>query len=75
MAGTALAAAGLVLTTLAAVPAAAATPPLAVREFVGSMISLDDPRHARLRRIVSRAFTPRMIKKFADDVAAGRTDR
>jgi methyl-branched lipid omega-hydroxylase len=30
---------------------------------------MDDPRHARLRRIVSRAFTPRMIKKFEDDVA------
>lgn len=34
------------------------------------MISLDDPRHAHLRRIVSRAFTPRMIQKFADEVAA-----
>ena len=32
------------------------------------MISMDDPRHARLRRIVSRAFTPKMIKKFEDDV-------
>jgi methyl-branched lipid omega-hydroxylase len=30
---------------------------------------MDDPRHARLRRIVSRAFTPRMIQRFADDVA------
>ncbi|RJL34678.1 cytochrome P450 [Bailinhaonella thermotolerans] len=43
-------------------------------EYFGSMINMDDPRHARLRRIVSRAFTPRMIKKFEDDVevAAGR---
>jgi methyl-branched lipid omega-hydroxylase len=32
------------------------------------MINMDDPRHARLRRIVSRAFTPKMIKKFEDDV-------
>jgi cytochrome P450 len=34
---------------------------------------MDDPRHARLRRIVSRAFTPKMIKKFEEDVqrAAG----
>jgi cytochrome P450 len=32
------------------------------------MINMDDPRHARLRRIVSRAFTPRMIAKFEDDV-------
>ena len=37
-------------------------------EYFGSMISMDDPRHARLRRIVSRAFTPRMIKKFEEDV-------
>ncbi len=32
------------------------------------MINMDDPRHARLRRIVSRAFTPKMIKRFEDDV-------
>ncbi len=38
-------------------------------EYFGSMISMDDPRHARLRRIVSRAFTPKMIKQFEDDVA------
>src|SRR4051794_7791626 len=44
-------------------------PPSVLRDYVGSMISLDDPRHARLRRIVSRAFTPRMIKKFEDDVS------
>jgi methyl-branched lipid omega-hydroxylase len=37
-------------------------------EYFGSMIGMDDPRHARLRRIVSRAFTPRMIQKFEDDV-------
>ena len=44
-------------------------PPPAARELTGSMISLDDPRHARLRRIVSRAFTRRMIRKAEDDVA------
>ncbi len=37
-------------------------------EFFGSMINLDDPRHARLRRIVSAAFTPRMIKQIGDEV-------
>jgi cytochrome P450 len=37
-------------------------------ENFGSMINMDDPRHARLRRIVSRAFTPKMIKKFEEDV-------
>jgi methyl-branched lipid omega-hydroxylase len=46
-------------------------------EYFGSMINMDDPRHARLRRIVSRTFTPKMIKKFEDDVdrvAAGIVD-
>src|SRR5689334_15691840 len=28
--------------------------------FGDSMVNLDDPRHADLRRIVSRAFTPRL---------------
>ena len=32
-------------------------------EFFGSMIVMDDPRHARLRRIVSRGFTPGMLRK------------
>jgi methyl-branched lipid omega-hydroxylase len=35
--------------------------PPAFNEFFGSMISMDDPRHARLRRIVARGFTPRVI--------------
>ena len=43
--------------------------PVEFNEYFGSMINMDDPRHARLRRIVSRAFTPRMIQRFADDVA------
>jgi len=42
--------------------------PAEFNEYFGSMINMDDPRHARLRRIVSRAFTPNMIKKFEDDV-------
>jgi cytochrome P450 len=42
--------------------------PAEFNEYFGSMISMDDPRHARLRRIVSRAFTPKMIKKFEEDV-------
>jgi len=28
---------------------------------------MDDPRHARLRRIVSRAFSPRMVARFQDN--------
>jgi methyl-branched lipid omega-hydroxylase len=42
--------------------------PTEFNEYFGSMISMDDPRHARLRRIVSRSFTPKMIKKFEEDV-------
>ncbi|MBC8364332.1 MAG: cytochrome P450 [Actinobacteria bacterium] len=38
------------------------------REFFGSMISLDDPRHARLRRIVSAGFTPRMVQRLEAEV-------
>ena len=42
--------------------------PVEFNEYFGSMINMDDPRHARLRRIVSRAFSPRLITKFTDDV-------
>jgi len=37
-------------------------------EFFSSMIAMDDPRHARLRRIVSAGFTPRMLKRLEDSV-------
>jgi cytochrome P450 len=42
--------------------------PAEFNEYFGSMINMDDPRHSRLRRIVSRSFTPKMIKNFEDDV-------
>ncbi len=42
--------------------------PQQFQEFFGSMISMDDPRHARLRRIVSRGFTPRLIRQAEEDV-------
>jgi cytochrome P450 len=45
--------------------------PAEFTEYFGSMINMDDPRHARLRRIVSRAFTPKMIGRFEADVRAG----
>jgi cytochrome P450 len=41
--------------------------------YFGSMINMDDPRHARLRRIVSRAFTPRILAKMEEDVAKAAT--
>lgn len=37
-------------------------------EFLGSMINLDDPRHQRLRGIVNRAFTPKVLKAIEDSV-------
>ena len=42
--------------------------PAELIEFYGSMISMDDPRHAKIRRIVSKAFTPRMLEKLMDSV-------
>jgi cytochrome P450 len=37
-------------------------------EYFGSMIAMDDPRHARLRKLVSAGFTPRMLKRLEDSV-------
>jgi len=42
--------------------------PAELNEFYGSVISMDDPRHAKIRRIVARAFTPRMLEKVMDSV-------
>ncbi|MBO2453940.1 cytochrome P450 [Actinomadura barringtoniae] len=42
--------------------------PRYMARYFGSMINMDDPRHARLRRIVSRAFTPRVLTKLEEDL-------
>ena len=42
--------------------------PDGVAEFMGSMINMDSPRHTRVRMIVNRAFTPRMVARIDDDV-------
>ncbi|KAA1252232.1 cytochrome P450 [Mycobacterium simiae] len=42
------------------------TPELA--EYFGSMIVLDDPRHQRLRSIVGRAFTPKVVSRIEASV-------
>ena len=42
--------------------------PPEVAEFAGSMISLDDPRHLRLRTIVNRAFTPKVVARIESSV-------
>jgi cytochrome P450 len=39
-----------------------------VAEFYGSMIALDDPRHFRLRSIVQKAFTPKVVAKVEEYV-------
>jgi cytochrome P450 len=42
--------------------------PAEALEFFGSFIAMDDPRHARQRGIVSRAFTPRRLQGVIDSV-------
>ncbi|BBZ43502.1 cytochrome P450 [Mycobacterium parmense] len=39
-----------------------------ISEYFGSMIVLDDPRHQRLRSIVSRAFTPKVVARIESSV-------
>jgi cytochrome P450 len=38
------------------------------REFFGSMIVLDDPRHSKLRLLVQRAFTPKTVQAIEERV-------
>ncbi|MFZ4718616.1 MAG: cytochrome P450 [Ilumatobacteraceae bacterium] len=52
--------------------------PLEIAEFFGSMIMMDDPKHFRLRSIVSKGFTPKEISRVEEYVhvkAAGVVDR
>lgn len=42
--------------------------PPEISEFFGSMITLDDPRHLRLRTIVNRAFTPKVLARIEESV-------
>ena len=39
-----------------------------LNEFFGSMINMDDPKHFRLRSIVSKGFTPREIARIEEYV-------
>ncbi|MEM7141957.1 MAG: cytochrome P450 [Actinomycetota bacterium] len=41
-----------------------------VNEFFGSMINMDDPKHKRLRGLVSKGFTPRQLERAMDAVEA-----
>ena len=42
--------------------------PTEAMEFFGSLITMDDPRHARQRGIVARSFTPRQLAGVLDSV-------
>ncbi len=49
-----------------------------MNEFFGSMINMDDPKHFRLRSIVSKGFTPKevsRVEKFVVDKAKVIVDR
>ncbi len=41
--------------------------PQEMNEFFGSMINMDDPRHFRLRSIVSKGFTPKEINAIESE--------
>jgi cytochrome P450 len=44
-------------------------PPSWVKQVFGeSMVNMDDPRHARLRRIVTRSFSPKMLAGLQADI-------
>ncbi len=42
--------------------------PREMLEYFGGMINEDDPRHSRLRRIVSAAFNPRRVRSIEDAI-------
>jgi cytochrome P450 len=48
--------------------------PTEMLEFYGSMINMDDPRHGRLRGLVSKSFTPRVMQTLMDDVQRTAVD-
>ena len=42
--------------------------PQELSEFLGSMINMDPPRHTKLRALVNKGFTPKMVAKIDEDV-------
>ena len=42
--------------------------PQEMNEFFGSMINMDDPKHFRLRSIVSKGFTPKEVGRVEENV-------
>ena len=48
--------------------------PMEMREYFGSMIEMDDPKHKRLRDIVSKAFTVRQVRQIEEYVDRAAQD-
>jgi cytochrome P450 len=48
--------------------------PQELNEFYGSMINMDDPKHFRLRSIVSKGFTPKHINAVEEQVRQKATE-
>jgi cytochrome P450 len=44
--------------------------PVELLEFFGSMINMDAPRHTKLRKLVNRGFTPRVVAAIEETVRA-----
>jgi cytochrome P450 len=44
--------------------------PIELLEFFGSMINMDAPRHTKLRLLVNKGFTPRMVARVEEMVQA-----
>lgn len=42
-------------------------------KYFDSMINMDDPRHARIRKVVARAFSPRLLEKMEQDLRVRAT--
>jgi cytochrome P450 len=49
-------------------------PPWIALLFGRPMVNMDDPRHARLRRVVSRAFTPKRLAQIDEHIAKTATE-
>ncbi len=48
--------------------------PAEMREYFGSLIEMDDPKHKRLRDIVNKAFTVRQVRQIEDYVDRAARD-
>jgi methyl-branched lipid omega-hydroxylase len=48
--------------------------PAEMREYFGSMIEMDDPKHKRLRDIVNKAFTVRQVRQIEEYVDRAARD-